>query len=373
MTYTVAARTGGMERIMVECADQLCELGHDVHVFASHWQAGALHPAAHAHGVPVRPRPNALEVVQFRRRTTAMLAQADLPFDVHAAFTAHSPLGGVFWLPSIHRTAYATAQRRHSRPRAALSALNPTPRLWMHHERQMLSPGGYRHLVAATEELKGEAVDAYDVPPEDVTVLPFGYDPVQFDAGRRLERRAQARAELGYGDGDRVVVFVGNELERKGFDELLEAAARRGDPALHLLVVGRVDLSSRQARIASLGMDGRVRPVGSSTDVALQHAAADAFALPTHYEPWGLVIVEALGSGLPVLTSRLAGAAEAVEEGRTGVLLDDPSDVDEIARGLDVLLGDGTAAPEAISASVERYRWSAITRRYAEILGRFSD
>lgn len=366
MTYIEASLTGGVERVVVESANQFAAEGHEVGVFASRWQGGVLSPAVRRHHVAARPRPGTLTALQFHRRSREALARED--YDVHAAYTAFSPPGGVFWVPSVHRVAYDTVRRRHGRLRATVTAVNPVPRTWLAYERRAFSLGGYAHLVAATEEVKVDVLEHYGVPEEDVTVLPLGFDPARFNADVRAARRLQARAELGYEAGDRVVLFVANELERKGFDTLLEAVARRADPSLQLLVAGGVDLASRRPAIVRLGLQDRVRAVGSVTDVAYYQAAADAFALPTRYEPWGLVIVEALASGLPVVTSRLAGAAVAVRDGETGVLVDDPADADAMADALERALGDGMAAPEAISASVADFSWPAVIRRYADVL-----
>jgi len=111
-----------------------------------------------------------------------------------------------------------------------------------------------------------------------------------------------------------------------------------------------------------------VQFTGPSSEVADYYAAADVFALPTQYEAWGLVIVEAMASGLRVLTSRLAGAAVAVDEGRTGQLLDDPADVPEIATKLQMLLNADGPSPEEISASVAKYEWAQVLRGYESIL-----
>jgi UDP-glucose:(heptosyl)LPS alpha-1,3-glucosyltransferase len=370
MTYFLASLTGGVERVVVESANQFAADGHEVHLFAARWQESVLAPAVHRHPVPARPWPAGLFAYQFRHRATAALAAGD--YDVHAAYSALSPLGGVFWVPSVQRVAYDTARGDRAGPYAALMALNPTQRVWLAYERQSFSPGGYAHLIAAADDVKTDIVERYGVPEADVSVLPLGYDPCRFDASLRLAKRERARAELGYGAGEQVVLFVANELERKGFDTLLEAVAGRRDPALRLLVVGAVDLSTREPEIARLGLTDRVQAVGSVTDVAYYQAAADAFALPTRYEPWGLVIVEALASGLPVLTSRLAGAAVAVREGRTGVLLDDPADVEAVADGLGQVLGSQIAPPAEISASVAELSWPAVISRYADILGRFA-
>ena len=369
LTYFQAALTGGVERVVVESANQFASDGHDVHVFASRWQDGVLSSRVRRHHVTVRPRPGALFAWQFRHRAAAALDAARGDWDVHAAYTALSPLGGVFWVPSVHRVAYDTARERNPGPRALLGALNPTQRLWLEYERQSFSPGGYAHLIAAAEDVKADIVERYEVPEDDVSVVALGFDPGRFSPAARARRREQARAELRYGD-ERVVLFVANELERKGFDTLLEAVARRGDPALCVLVAGAVDLADRGPAIARLGLQGRVRAVGSVSDLAFYHAAADAFALPTRYEPWGLVIVEALASGLPVLTSRLAGASVAVQDGRTGALLDDPRDAAAVADGLAAVLGPAMAGPDEISASVAAYTWPEVIRRYAAILAR---
>ena len=145
----------------------------------------------------------------------------------------------------------------------------------------------------------------------------------------------------------------------------LEAAARLDD--LHVLVVGRVDIAPYGERIERLGL--RVKAVGSVSDVVAYHAAADVFALPTRYEPWGLVVVEALAAGLPVVTSRLAGSSVTVRDGETGVLLDDPDDAEELADGLRRMLA-APADDTAISASVAPYSWPEVARRYAAVLDR---
>ena len=176
------------------------------------------------------------------------------------------------------------------------------------------------------------------------------------------------RAELGYDVDAQVVIFVANELERKGFGPLLRAIRRLQDPNVYLLAVGRLNPQAYAEEIEQLGLTSRVRFTGPSSDVASYYAAADVFALPTQYEAWGLVIVEALACGLPVLTSRLAGAAAVVQEGMTGLLLDNPNDPAEIAAKLRPLLDGLPASAAQIEASVSDYSWPNILRRYEQHL-----
>ena len=368
MTHPTADRRGGIERVVVECANQLDARGHQVHVYATRWDPAVLSPGIRLHRVATRRRPDFLVSAQYRRRATESLARAWQSTDVHASFGALSPLGGVYWIPSVHLIAYEQALSRRGPAAAAVQRANPYHRIRLRYEREMYAPGGYARLLAASDSVKRDAIERYGVPEADVEVLPLGYDAEQFHAGRRAPLRAASRRRLGYADEHRVVLFVANELERKGFDTLLRAVAALRRPEVRLLVVGRVDVAAQQKLIGSLGLTGRVTAVGPADDVAEYHAAADVFALPTRYEPWGLVVVEALASGLPVLTSRLAGAAVAVRPGRTGALLEDPDDVEEAAEALRALLDGPPADPAEISASVQWLSWNQIIRRYEEIL-----
>jgi glycosyltransferase involved in cell wall biosynthesis len=103
--------------------------------------------------------------------------------------------------------------------------------------------------------------------------------------------------------------------------------------------------------------------------VSRQLAAADLLVLPTQYEPFGLVVVEALACGVPVLVSRLAGASVAVDNGRTGLILEDPYDVHELA----ALLEEAASADldewgRAAAGSVDSYRRDQVLNRVMEII-----
>lgn len=368
LTYPHVNLRGGVERVVVESANHLVAAGHEVHVYAALVEGGVLDERIVAHRVPVRRRPDAAWALEFRRRSTIALAKDWPSWDVHASFSALSPLGGVFWTPSVHRSAYQVMVGRRHGLNQALQRVNPYHVVRLALERQLLSPGGYASIIALSERIKAEILEFYDVPEADIRVQPHGYDAGMFNVARREELREPMRAQLGYRDGDEVVLFVGNELERKGFDTLVEATARLEDRPIRLLVVGRVDPEQYGSLIDRHGLRDRVQFTGSTDDVGPYHAAADAFALPTRYEPWGLVIVEALASGLPTVTTRLAGAGEAVQDGRTGRLLDDPDDAAELADALTWALGDGPAPAADINASVDWLTWDNVIGRYAELL-----
>ena len=357
--------TGGIERQIAETANWLSRTGNEVTVYAAHVDRAALDDDVRVRVLHV-PVSQARVGVGFRRRAAAAIA-ADEP-DVHGAFSALSPLGGVFWVPSVHLVAYRLLLQWRTPLRRLPVQLNPYHRVRLHLERTMLARGGHARLLALADGAKRDIVDLYGAPAEEIDVLPLGFDPGAFDPGKRAAARAQARARFGYSEDDRVLVFIANELERKGFGVLLDAVAQLEDPTVKILGAGRVVPEGYAPQLQALELTDRLRWVGSSSDVSLLHAASDAFVLPTRYEAWGLVIVEALGSGLPVVTSRLAGAAIAVRDRETGWLLEDHEDPAELAAAIRWSLSSEPAGAQAIAASVNGYTWEKIVARYADVL-----
>ena len=123
------------------------------------------------------------------------------------------------------------------------------------------------------------------------------------------------------------------------------------------------------AQVVASRIVGNSARDGPSRDVAWQFAAADLMVLPTQYEPFGLVIIEALASGVPVITSRVAGASEAVLPGRTGLILEDPYDVEELARLIDEAAGaDLETWGRRAASSVDRYRRDRVMQQVESIV-----
>lgn len=365
LSFPGCHRRGGVERILLECANFLAERGHETHVLATQWDESLLDARIHRHFVPARRSPPLLRLWSFTRESRRVLARLEGVESV-GAFGVISP-PGVLWVQSVHAAWLEISAARRSWRGRLKQRLNPVHPYTIHLEKQMFAGRRYRHLIALSPQVRDDLMRFYQVPAADISVVSNGFAPAEFNLGRRSERNA-VREKLGIPHDARVVVFVANELERKGFGPLLRAIAslQRGD--VHLLAVGRLDAHAYAGEIARLGMTPRVHFTGPSNDVAGFYAASDLFALPTQYEAWGLVIVEAMACGLPVVTSRLAGAAIAVREGETGLLLDDPDDETEIAGALRAFLGGAPASPEAISASVAPFSWSQVLLQYERVL-----
>jgi UDP-glucose:(heptosyl)LPS alpha-1,3-glucosyltransferase len=370
LSFLGCHRRGGVERVMVEAANFLQGSGHETHVFAAEWDPGVLDPDVTRHTVRTQLGNDVARIVTFTRQSTHDIARAVPRADVVGTFGVLSPPGAVVWATSIHR-AWLEISRRHRNLAGRLrQRLNPVHYFLLAMERDLFKRRKYRRVVALTDQVKADLMRLYDVPADHIDVVPNGFAPAEFNLDCAREHRVAMRSSLGYAPDHRVVIFVANELERKGFGPLVRALAEIGDPRTRLLVVGRVSPDAYAAEIRRLGLGDRVRYVGASDRVATYYAAADVFALPTQYEAWGLVVVEAMACGLPVLTSRLAGAAIAVREPGTGLLLDDPRDISEIAGKLGQLLDGHHDSREEIAGSVAEYAWPRVLERYEAVLAR---
>ena len=157
------------------------------------------------------------------------------------------------------------------------------------------------------------------------------------------------------------IVFVGNVIKRKGLHWLLEALAEFQDDPWTLEVVGRLDLEpgysqSMMNRIVNSPLAGRIRVHGPIQKQALGriYKRADVLAVPSAHEGFGLVYLEAMGFGLPVLASASGGASDLIDPGKNGFLVD-PGDVPDLQRSLRAYIQDRELLTRHSRAARERF------------------
>jgi UDP-glucose:(heptosyl)LPS alpha-1,3-glucosyltransferase len=367
LSFPACHRRGGVERIVLECANYLQTHGHQVHLLATEWDASELAAGIQCHQVPAG-RWSWRRISEFSRNSRTILAALPQAPDVIAAFGVEAPPGAVVWVQSVHKAWMEVSQRHRSLKGRWRQRLNPFHAAAARLEESCFGARSYRRLIALTDTVKADLIRLYNVPPADIDLLPNGFSAIEFNVDTIMPNRQSLRQSLRYRDNDKVILFVANELERKGFSTLIRALASMKDVSLKLLVIGRVSPDEYRTEVEQLGLAQQVQFTGPRGDVARYYAAADLFVLPTQYEAWGLVIVEALACGLRVVTSRLAGASVAVSEGQTGYLLEDPRDPAELAGKIRRILEEPESDRHTIASSVSQYSWDRILPRYERLL-----
>lgn len=200
-------------------------------------------------------------------------------------------------------------------------------------------------VIAVSRYMKDEVLRCYDVPAERIHVVHNGVDLSEFSPRRRVELRDGERARWDVPDEAFCLLFMGHNFRLKGLWQLLEVVARvrAEDPGsdLHLVVAGRgtgrIQRRRAEKRVRELGLDDAVRLVGTVHPAIRGFAAADAFVHLSWHDSFGFVTLEAMASGLPVITTPHVGASEIIEDGETGILVD-PRSTDAVVEGVRRLL-----------------------------------
>jgi UDP-glucose:(heptosyl)LPS alpha-1,3-glucosyltransferase len=359
-------KRGGVERSAWEAA-RLWKESHEITLIAADVDGSDLD------GVEIRRVPDANRSLWRFGRAARGLYRLD-EFDHVISFGVQPVPATVLWVNSVHR-AWLEASRRFP---GASRLKHPLLRyvLPWHLERLLLerryfTAPGPTNVVVVADAVGQDVTRLYGVKQELVQTVHNGFDPAEFDPSRRARDRAAARVRWGLPDDAVVLCMVANELPRKGFDVLVKALAAVSDARLHILLAGTADPVSYSDLVDRLGLRDRVHWIGQQSDVGLVHAAADAFVLPTKYEAFCLAIVEALASGLPVVTTDVPGAGDLISHGRNGLLQRDPNDVVELASLLAVISDDSERARlgEGARPSVEHLTWERLLTDALESLG----
>jgi glycosyltransferase involved in cell wall biosynthesis len=166
------------------------------------------------------------------------------------------------------------------------------------------------------------------------------FKPLAGEARRAMRKRLGM--ELGAW-----AVFCGWNWRRKGLDMVLEALSRTHDVSLAVVGEDPLEGAAFRTEVQRRGLAARVLFVGKQADPLPWFQAADVFVFPTRYEPFGMVVSEAMACGLPVLVPQGAGAAEVVRNGRGLQILASAEDSATLAKGLQVLV-DAPAKAKAL-------------------------
>jgi hypothetical protein len=207
---------------------------------------------------------------------------------------------------------------------------------------------GAAMILANSRALADRLSADYEVPRDAIDVLPLGVDLARFEVASHGELKSQ----LGLPAHHVLGLFVGRIERRKGIETLIEAFQRAADevPYLHLAIAGSDTRTGRsgasmrddlQHRLRASGLANRVHWLGPVAHEKLPriYAGSDWLVAPSRLEPFGLVYLEAMATGRPVIAARSGGVPEIVTSGREGILVA-PDDPRELAEALIALAVD---------------------------------
>ncbi len=352
---------GGTERDLIVTAEELRAAGHQITIFADEIRGAA--GGWEVRRVGAGPRlGRAVSLLRFAWTAAPAARRAGAEMVLSFARCAGADVmrsgGGA-------HVSYLRAARKW---RGALGAFamrtSPYHRVQMLIERQAFRSPSLKRVIAVSNFVADDLIRQFELAPKKTVTIYNGVDLDRFRPAGDSSERDAIRQKFGVPSSAPLVVFVGNGFARKGLGFLIEAWPLVAGGAF-LLVVGadrQGDKFARQARALNVG--ARVVFGGTQPNVEALFRAADSFAMPSLFEPFGNVVMEAMASGLPAMTSAYSGVAEVIPASMRGFRVENPDDVGEVALRLGALFDASAAVGLEARATAEKFTWA----RYAKEL-----
>ena len=230
-------------------------------------------------------------------------------------------------------------------------------------------------ILVATDQERDHLLHHYGASPETIGVVPCG---VNLDLFRPLDK-ATSRQQLGFAQDESIVLFVGRFAPLKGIDRLMAAVAHLKDyQKLRLVIVGGDGLGTPESQnlqrlSRDLGIQRSVTFVGrvEQDNLPPYYSAADSLVVPSHYESFGLVALESLASGTPVVATKVGAMESILRDGETGHVVENGSSR-LLANGIETFISRPyPPSADAIRSTVLRFSWanvaSAMLDEYAAV------
>jgi glycogen(starch) synthase len=261
-------------------------------------------------------------------------------------------------------TMHATEAGRHQGwlPEPLNLAIHSVER-WLAHEA--------RAVITCSSAMREEVGRLLEISPQDIALVPNGIDLARWRVAAGARRAARAQ----YGPDGPLLVFAGRLVHEKGVQTLLDALVglRRRHPGLRLVIAGTgiyADQLKARARTRRVARGVEWAGFVAEDDLARLLSAADAAVLPSLYEPFGIVALEAAATGTPLIVSETGGLQDLVDAGVVAASFP-PGDVRALTEAVDATLADPAAARRAAARArrlIRRdYTWAAVAARTAAV------
>lgn len=228
-------------------------------------------------------------------------------------------------------------------------------------------------VIAVSKKVKMELIDKAGVSKKRIRVIPNGVNIPKFSARDRSGCREFIIREFNLEEKDFVLLFAGDiRTNRKGLGYLLKSLKDLGSYKVKLLVAGDNRRSPFVERVREDGLSDKVKFIGFRNDLHKIFKGAQVFVFPTIYDSWSAVVLQAMASGLPTITSTPAycGASELINDMENGVLLNNPTDSIEIREKIELLISDKELREKIgrnARRTAENFSWTKMTEEYEKV------
>ena len=322
---------GGAESFVFEVTERLARYKEfNIHIFANKWLKGK--SPVTFHKVPIISFPRWIRPISF-----AYFAKRSIQSDFFDIVHSHERIFAMDYL-TFHGIPHEIWIKKTKK-----RSLNLFDRSYAWVEKKGINRAKGPVIMAVSNLVKDELLKIYNIPESKLHVIHPGVSLECFSNANKEDFRYEIRLRHGLSMEDVVVLFVSMNFELKRLDLVLRGMAavideEKKNSNLKLLVVGKGDEKQFKRLARDMGISKRVIFVGVSREVEKYYMAADIFAMPSRFDTFGLVVLEAMAAGLPVIISKNVGARDLVRHGSNGFVLSEDPSIIEIATSLSSLL-----------------------------------
>jgi UDP-glucose:(heptosyl)LPS alpha-1,3-glucosyltransferase len=349
---------GGAESFSQKLVTRLADAGHEVHIYAITWEGAPQSGNIYSHRVPAITFNSTLRDLSFALSACRLLKKEK--FDIVQSHDK-TLCQDIYRAGDGCHIEWLRQRWKRTGLRGKLSiAFNPYHRMILLIERMIFNGHRFRKVIAISELVKRNILEHYHVDEKDIEVVYNGVDLDRFSPLNRDICRKEIRKRYSIPDDGFLVLFVGSGFERKGVRFLLKAAELVASP-LTVLIAGK----GPERKYRHLVKRQNVIFCGPQKEIHKYYSASDIFVFPAIYEPFGNVHLEALASGLPVITTSLSGAAEIIRDGVHGFVITLPEDCAAIAEKIRFLM-DNPKKKETMGTNARKLAEEFSFERYTE-------
>ncbi len=261
---------------------------------------------------------------------------------------------------TMHSTEVGRAQGLHSPDSFSINGIE----WWATYEAD--------RVIVCSHSMKNEICDHFNLPREKVDIIPNAIDASKYEIP--VDRGA-VRQRYGVKWGEKLILCVGRLVPQKGVEYFIRAIPHiaKKYPEAKFIIVGEGwsrDILEEEAKASSYANKITFTGFASDKQVIELMTSADVLVVPSIYEPFGIVALEGMATGVPVVASQVGGLAEVIDHDKTGVFVY-PRSPESLAWGIDKVLSDPDHAKQLTKNAKEKlhkaYSWEAVAMKTVEV------
>lgn len=352
----ISHNLGGAERVSLYLGKQLAESGYDVHIITNYSDTPI--ERVKLHQLKVRNWFSPWRLMSFQRKVKRMIESQkfDLVYSLCQVFPVdiYRVGDGVhqYWMKLQYPNFFIRWVKYITSP------VHLTMK-WL--ENRIIREGKSGLFITNSHLIKNQLMDYFDISEKRIKVIYNGVDHDTFNRNTKANRE-QMREKHGIDKNEFVLLFVSNNWERKGLSTIFESIPKTGIANISLVVAGR----GNKKRYVARAEECRVNPsklifAGQTEEIEKYYGMSDALVLPSRYEPFANVCLEAMACGIPAVTTRSNGSSEVISDGDDGFILDKWDDTEGLARVIKQLYDNASHKKMGNNAALaaQKYTWKS--------------